>query len=76
MLSRTPRLACIECNLPIGAPGFIFHAGKRSEGPAYWSDRGILCSSACALTHARRRAADGTSMHEPAPEPELERRRR
>ena len=39
------------------------------NGAAYWSDRGILCSPKCSLAHFRKREAEGTLSHEPAPDP-------
>jgi hypothetical protein len=38
----------------------VAHAGIREHGPAYWSDRGILCSVGCAHKHFRKRKADRT----------------
>lgn len=60
MLARTPKPACIECGLTYGAPGFAFEKGRREYGPAYWSDRGLLCSPTCANSHVRKRVAEGT----------------
>jgi hypothetical protein len=39
------------------------------EGPAYWTDRGILCSAQCSLAHHGKRRAEGTLPQEPAPDP-------
>ncbi|MDO9337070.1 MAG: hypothetical protein EON95_16770 [Caulobacteraceae bacterium] len=60
MLARTQKPACVECGLAYGAPGFVFYHGEREQGPAYWSDRGLLCSPVCATGHARKRFAEGT----------------
>ena len=60
MLARTPKPVCIECGLAYGAPGFAFHHGEREEGPAYYSDRGLLCSPVCATGHTKKRVAEGT----------------
>ena len=69
MLSRTPTDLCIECGKAYGAPGWIFYHGRRDEGPAYWCDRGLLCSSGCATAQFKMRVAEGTAPTEPAPEP-------
>lgn len=69
MLARPETRRCIECGLPLGAPGFAFHYGDVDNGPAYWSDRGILCSPRCSLAHVRRREAEGTLPSRPAPDP-------
>jgi hypothetical protein len=71
MLTRSPRPACIECKTPMSDPGFDFHYGQRENGPAYWSDEGVLCSPACALAHFARRRNEGREMKEPAAEPVL-----
>jgi hypothetical protein len=60
---------CIECGLPYRASGFSHYHGEIGNGPAYWSDRGILCSPRCSLAHYRRREAEGTLRREPAPDP-------
>ena len=69
MLARTPRALCVECHKPHGAPGFATQAGRPENGPAYWSDEGLVCSSACATRHVMRRVAEGRPMREPAPNP-------
>jgi hypothetical protein len=69
MLARTPSLACLECGKPLAAPDFAFHGARRERGPAYWSDRGVLCSAVCATRHAAKRRAEGTDMRDPAPDP-------
>jgi hypothetical protein len=73
MLQRPQAPACIECGRPYGHPAFAHHAGRSESGPAYWSDRGLLCSHACATAHFERRVKAGDPMREPAPNP-LERR--
>lgn len=69
MLARPETRRCIECGMPYGAIGFSLDHGKIENGPAYWSDRGILCSPKCSLTHFRRREADGTLPTTPARDP-------
>lgn len=69
MLARPEKYKCIECGLPFGAAGFALHYGRLENGPAYWCDRGVLCSPKCSLAHYRKRAADGTLPTEPAPDP-------
>ena len=69
MLARTPRALCVECQKPLGAPGFATGGGRPENGPAYWSDEGLVCSSACAARHVTRRGAEGRPMREPAPNP-------
>jgi hypothetical protein len=60
---------CIECGLPYRAPGFSYYHGDIDNGPAYWSDRGILCSPRCSLAHHHRRESEGTLPQLPAPDP-------
>jgi hypothetical protein len=60
MLAKTPRPICLECGLAHGEPGFAHDHGDIDNGPAYWSDRGLLCSAPCALEHVRKRTAEGT----------------
>ena len=69
MLARPETRRCIECGLPFSTLGFWYHHGNPENGPAYWTDRGILCSPKCSLTHFRRREAEGTLPTEPAPDP-------
>ncbi|RRI05473.1 hypothetical protein EH240_06200 [Mesorhizobium tamadayense] len=69
MLARPDAYRCIECGLPFRAMGFWYHQGKLENGPAYWSDRGILCSPHCSLAHHKKRAAEGTLPQEPASDP-------
>jgi len=69
MLARPETRRCIECGLPHAALGFSHYHGNPEDGPAYWSDRGILCSARCSLAHYRRRAAEGTLADDPAPDP-------
>jgi hypothetical protein len=59
----------VECGLPYGHTGFVYSAGKIENGPAYWSDRGLLCSHACSTAHFERREKEGDPMREPAPDP-------
>jgi hypothetical protein len=69
MLARTPRILCVECQTPLGMPGFATQAGRPENGPAYWSDEGVVCSNACAARHVTRRAVEGRPMREPAANP-------
>ncbi len=69
MLKKTPTRTCIECGLPYGHPDFGYHAGRIENGPAYWSDRGLLCSHACSTVHFEKRVREGDPMKEPAPNP-------
>lgn len=69
MLARPEKYSCIECGLPMGADGFHHYYGRIEDGPAYWSDRGILCSPACSMAHTRRRVAEGTLADRPAANP-------
>ena len=68
MLKRTQPRTCLECGLAYGHPDFVYHAGRIESGPAYWSDRGLLCSQACSVAHFDRRE-EGDPMMEPAPNP-------
>lgn len=69
MLARPERYRCIECDLPYGNPLFALYEGKPENGPAYWSDRGLLCSPRCSVAHYERRRAEGTLPVKPAPNP-------
>ncbi len=69
MLTRPPPRTCVECGLPYGHADFSYEAGKMDNGPAYWSDRGLLCSHACSLAHFVKREKEGDPMREPAPNP-------
>lgn len=69
MLARPETKRCIECGLPYGATGFAYHYGRIESGPAYWCDRGVLCSPRCSLSHFKRRQAEGTPPERPAPDP-------
>ena len=69
MLQRPQARACVECGRPYGHPDFGYHAGRIENGPAYWSDRGLLCSEACSTAHFERRVKEGNPMREPAPNP-------
>jgi hypothetical protein len=77
MLARPETRRCIECGMAYGTPTFGYHQGLIENGPAYWSDRGILCSPRCSLAHHRRREAEGSLPAQPASDPfALERLRR
>jgi hypothetical protein len=69
MLAKPETKCCIECGMPYGMPGFNYHQGNTENGPAYWVDRGILCSPACSLSHFRRRSAEGSLPASPSPNP-------
>jgi hypothetical protein len=69
MLTKTQPRVCIECGLPYGHASFSYHYGQIGNGPAYWSDRGLLCSHACSMAHFERREKEGDPMREPAPNP-------
>jgi hypothetical protein len=68
MLSRPKTHRCIECGLSSISPAFNWHYGDPTHGPAYWSDRGVLCSPKCAVAHHQRRQAEGTLPDHPAPD--------
>lgn len=59
MLRMNTRRACVECGKLADAEDFGFHKGRRGSGPAYWSDEGLICSPACAVSHVARRRAQG-----------------
>jgi hypothetical protein len=69
MLAGPETHRCIECGLPIGADRFHHWQGRIANGPAIWSDRGVLCSPTLAVAHDRKRQAEGTLRREPAPDP-------
>lgn len=69
MLARPEKFTCIECGKAVGTPDFAYHQGRMDNGPAYWSDRGILCSIECSLAHHKKRMAEGTLPTAPAPDP-------
>jgi hypothetical protein len=69
MLARPETYRCIECGLPYQAAGFQYYHGELEKGPAYWTDRGLLCSAQCSLAHYTKRKAEGTLPQEPAPDP-------
>lgn len=69
MLKKAQARACVECGLPYGHPDFGYYSGRIENGPAYWSDRGLLCSHACSSAHFERRVKEGEPMEEPAPNP-------
>jgi hypothetical protein len=69
MLARPEKYRCIECGVPFDSQAFWYHQGKIENGPAYWCDRGILCSPNCSLAHYRKREAAGTLPAAPASDP-------
>jgi len=69
MLARIDKYQCIECGLAYDEPGFSIHYGRIENGPAYFTDRGVLCSPQCSLAHYRRRADEGTLPAAPPPNP-------
>lgn len=69
MLARPETRRCIECGTPYEANTFHYWHGDANNGPAYYCDRGILCSPQCSLTHFRRREAEGTLQQLPADDP-------
>lgn len=69
MLARPEKFRCIECNLPFGAETFAYYHGEIEMGPAYYTDRGVLCSAKCALTHHEKRRAAGTLPSAPPRNP-------
>ena len=69
MLAGPQRHRCIECGLIYGSDRFHYYHGRIEEGPAYWCDRGVLCSPKCALVHHDKRRAEGTQPQTPAPDP-------
>ncbi len=69
MLARTEKYCCIECGLPYSSERFALYEGRVENGPAYWCDRGLLCSPECSLQHYRKRKAEGTLPTEQAPNP-------
>jgi hypothetical protein len=69
MLARAEKHRCIECSLPFGAETFHYYEGIIDNGPAYWSDRGVLCSPQCSLKHHLKRREEGTLAQTPAPDP-------
>ena len=69
MLARPETRRCVECGMAYGEPEFSYHYGLIGNGPAYWSDHGILCSATCSLAHFRRREAEGSTPQRPAGNP-------
>jgi hypothetical protein len=69
MLARPESRRCVECGTPYEAASFHYWHGEVANGPAYFSDRGTLCSPQCSLTHFRRRETEGTLPSEPAIDP-------
>jgi len=45
------------------------HYGRIENGPAYFTDRGVLCSPKCSLAHYVKREAEGTLRSAPPPNP-------
>lgn len=71
MLARPEIRRCVECGRAYGEADFSYYHGDIGQGPAYWSDRGILCSPACSLAHWKRRDSEGTLSSAPAADPFL-----
>lgn len=69
MLARPETKRCVECGTPYEAASFHYWYGMAERGPAYFSDRGILCSPQCSLTHFRRRESEGALPSQPAIDP-------
>lgn len=69
MLAPADKFRCIECGKPFSMAGFAYYHGDPDLGPAYFSDRGVLCSAKCSLVHVRKRHADGTMPVQPARNP-------
>lgn len=69
MLRLNAARACVECGKLKDAEGFDFEKGRRANGPAYWSDDGLICSAACAVSHVARRRGEAREMREPSPAP-------
>lgn len=69
MLARPETRRCIQCGTPFDSPEFWYHQGDEKNGPAYWTDRGILCSPTCSLQHYRMRQAQGSVPSKPTPDP-------
>lgn len=69
MLARPDKYSCIECGTRYGTDAFQYHYGDIDNGPAYWCDRGLLCSAKCSLQHHQKRVAEGTVQQMPAPDP-------
>ena len=66
MLASAQSRRCVECGTPYEAESFHYWYGDARKGPAYFCDRGILCSPKCSLAHHRHRAAEGTLPNQPA----------
>jgi hypothetical protein len=60
---------CVVCEKHYDAAGFYYAHDIKAEGPAYFSDKGALCSPQCALDHYLKRKADGDPMLKPARQP-------
>jgi hypothetical protein len=59
---------CVECDKLEDDSTFCFYNDERMNGPAYWSDKGVLCSAKCATDHYLKRLAAGEVMA-PSPRP-------
>lgn len=69
MLRRSLHTHCLECGKPYGDPAFASFQGRVEAGPAFWSDRGLLCSPACCVAHHQKRLAEGDPMTAPVENP-------
>lgn len=69
MLAPPTTYRCIECGRASTDPLFHFHYGRVENGPAYFCDRGVMCSPDCSLAHTRRRIAEGTRPERPTESP-------
>lgn len=69
MLAIPERFRCVECGKAFGAEDFACYEGDVANGPAYWSDRGVLCSPGCSLAHHMKRMEEGSVASTPAPDP-------
>ena len=69
MLQSLHHTNCLTCGKPYGATDFGYYSGRPENGPAYWSERGLLCSHECAGQPHRQRFAAGDPMRDPADNP-------
>jgi hypothetical protein len=69
MLARTPKFTCLECAKTEFSPSFQWYHDDPTQGPAYWSAKGVLCSSTCAQAHFKALQAAGQTPTTPAEEP-------
>ena len=69
MLTRPHQAKCVECGKAYGRPDFEYHYNRIENGPAYWSDRGLLCTIECSMEHYKRRKEAGDPIGPPAPNP-------